>query len=51
MICVEAPEGGLEQHVINTSLQTAFLYLEAPLSAAVASEESVVKAVRDAVFY
>jgi pyruvate dehydrogenase E1 component beta subunit len=50
-ICVEAPEGGLASRVLNTSLSSAFLFLEAPLTASSASESEVVQAAREAVFY
>lgn len=50
-ICVEAPEGGLASRVLNASLDRAFLFLEAPLTASSASEVEVVQAAREAVFF
>lgn len=50
-ICIEAPEGGLATQVLNASLQSSFLFLEAPLNSSTSNEASVVQAAREAVFY
>ena len=50
-ICIEAPEGGLAANVLNASLSSAFLYLEAPLTATPASENEILRVAREAVFY
>lgn len=50
-ICIEAPEGGLAATVLNASLSSAFLYLEAPLTATSASENEILRVAREAVFY
>ena len=50
-ICIEAPEGGLATQVLNASLKSSFLYLEAPLNSSTSNEASVVQAAREAVFY
>lgn len=51
LVCIESPEGGLASHVLRAGIDSAFLYLEAPLAASDAVQTNVLQAARDAVYY